>query len=357
MEWSKVDLERILNLNEFEEPARANMAPFAFDYFVGGASDEVTLRANIDAFGRFALRPRVFVDVSSIDPATTMLGAPVSIPVAFAPTALHKLAHPDGEIASTLACNDAGALMCLSTLSSVSIEDVAEVSTGPRWFQLYVHKERDVATDLVQRAVASGYSAIVVTVDLPVPGYREREYRQDFTTPDDARPVNFDNTMTEEEFNHYLVGLQDQALTWDDLEWMREAAGGVPLVLKGILTAEDAVLAVEHGVEGIMVSNHGGRQLDRAPAALEVLEEVAQAVGDRAEVYIDGGVRRGADVLIALGLGARAVFIGRPFLYALATAGEAGVGRALELMRAEIENSMALLGTPTIADIHRSHVS
>ncbi|MGH2790910.1 MAG: alpha-hydroxy acid oxidase [Actinomycetota bacterium] len=352
-----MDLERILNLNEFEEPARANMAPFAFDYFVGGASDEVTLRANIDAFGRFALRPRVFVDVSSIDPATTMLGAPVSIPVAFAPTALHKLAHPDGEIASTLACNDAGALMCLSTLSSVSIEDVAEASTGPRWFQLYVHKERDVATDLVQRAVASGYSAIVVTVDLPVPGYREREYRQDFTTPDDARPVNFDNTMTEEEFNHYLVGLQDQALTWDDLEWMREAAGGVPLVLKGILTAEDAVLAVEHGVEGIMVSNHGGRQLDRAPAALDVLEEVAQAVGDRAEVYLDGGVRRGADVLIALGLGARAVFIGRPLLYALATAGEAGVGRALELMRTEIENSMALLGTPTIADIHRSHVS
>ncbi len=357
MEWTKMDLERILNLNEFEEPARANMAPFAFDYFVGGASDEVTLRANIDAFGRFALRPRVFVDVSSIDPATTMLGAPVSIPVAFAPTALHKLAHPDGEIASTLACNDAGALMCLSTLSSVSIEDVAEASTGPRWFQLYVHKERDVATDLVQRAVASGYSAIVVTVDLPVPGYREREYRQDFTTPDDARPVNFDNTMTEEEFNHYLVGLQDQALTWDDLEWLREAAGGVPLVLKGILTAEDAVLAVEHGVEGIMVSNHGGRQLDRAPAALDVLEEVAQAVGDRAEVYLDGGVRRGADVLIALGLGARAVFIGRPLLYALATAGEAGVGRALELMRTEIENSMALLGTPTIADIHRSHVS
>jgi len=357
MEPSKVDLERILNLNEFEEPARENMAPFAFDYFVGGASDEVTLRANIDAFDRFALRPRVFVDVSSIDPSTTMLGAPVSIPVAFAPTALHKLAHPDGEIASALACNEASALMCLSTLSSVSIEDVAEASTGPRWFQLYVHKERAVATDLVQRAVASGYSAIVVTVDLPVPGYREREYRQDFTTPEDARPVNFGNTMTEQEFNHYLVGLQDQTLTWDDLEWMREAAGDVPLVVKGILTAEDAVLAVEHGVEGIMVSNHGGRQLDRSPAAIDVLEEVVQAVGARAEVYLDGGVRRGADVLIALGLGARAVFIGRPFLYALATAGEAGVGRALQLIRAEIENSMALLGTPSIADIHRSHVT
>jgi len=163
--------------------------------------------------------------------------------------------------------------------------------------------------------------------------------------------------MTEQEFNHYLVGLHDQTLTWDDLEWMREAAGNVPLVVKGILTAEDAVLAVEHGVEGIMVSNHGGRQLDRSPAAIDVLEEVVQAVGARAEVYLDGGVRRGADVLIALGLGARAVFIGRPFLYALATAGEAGVGRALQLIRAEIENSMALLGTPSIADIHRSHVT
>ncbi len=357
MELSKVDLERILNLNEFEEPARANMAAFAFDYVAGGASDEVTLRANIDAFGRFALRPRVFVDVSSVDPATTMLGSPVAMPVAFAPTALHKLAHPDGEIASTLACNEAGVLMSLSTLSSVSIEDVAAVSTGPRWFQLYVHKERAVATDMVQRAVASGYSAIVVTADLPVPGYREREYRQDLTIPDDARPMNFGNRATEEEFNHYLVGLHDQSLTWDDLEWMREAAGDVPLVVKGILTAEDAVLAVEHGVEGIMVSNHGGRQLDRAPASLDVLEEVVQAADGRAEVFLDGGVRRGADVLIALGLGARAVFIGRPLLYALATAGEAGVCRALELIRAEIENSMALLGTRSVGDIHRSHVS
>jgi isopentenyl diphosphate isomerase/L-lactate dehydrogenase-like FMN-dependent dehydrogenase len=354
---SKVDLERILNLSEFEGPARENMAPYAFAYFAGGASDEVTLRGNIEAFGRFALRPRVFVDVSSIDPATTMLGVRVSIPVAFAPTALHKLAHPDGEIASALACNGAGALMCLSTLSSVSIEDVAQVSTGPRWFQLYVHKERSVAIDLVQRAVASGYSAIVVTADLPVPGYREREYRHDLTIPDDARPVNFGNTATEEEFNHYLVGLHDQSLTWDDLGWMREAAGDVPLVLKGILTAEDAILAVEHGVAGIIVSNHGGRQLDRSPAAIDVLEEIVQAVGDRAEVYLDGGVRRGADVLIALGLGARAVFLGRPLLYALATAGEAGVGRAFELIRAEIENSMALLGTATLGDIHRSHVS
>lgn len=352
-----MDLERILNLSEFEAPARENMAPFAFDYYMGGASDEVTLRANIEAFGRLALRPRVFVDVSSVDPATTMLGAPVSIPVAFAPTALHKLAHPDGEVASALACNEAGALMCLSTLSSVSIEDVAEVSTGPRWFQLYVHKERAVAIDLVQRAVASGYSAVVVTADLPVPGYREREYRHDLTIPDDARPMNFGNTATEHEFNDYLVGLHDQSLTWDDLGWMRDAAGDVPLVLKGILTAEDAILAVEHGVQGIMVSNHGGRQLDRSPATIDVLEEIVQAVGGRAEVYLDGGVRRGADVLVALGLGARAVFIGRPLLYALATAGEAGVARALELIRAEIENSMALLGTPRIADIHRSHVA
>lgn len=351
-----MDLERILNLGEFEEPARQNMAPDAFAYFVGGASDESTLRANVEAFHRFVLRPRVLVDVSKVDPATTMLGQGVSMPVAFAPTALHKLAHPDGEIASALASGEAGALMCLSTMSSVSLEEVAAVSPGPLWFQLYVHKDRDVAKSLVRRAAAAGYSAIVVTADLPVPGYREREYRHDLTIPDEARPMNFGNAATEQDFNHYLVGLHDQSLSWHDLGWIRDAAGDVPLVVKGILTAEDALLAVDHGVEGIVVSNHGGRQLDRSPAAIDALEEVVAAVDGRAEVYMDGGVRRGADVLVALALGARAVFLGRPFLYALATAGEAGVARAFELIRAEVDNAMALLGTPAAADVVRAHV-
>ncbi|MGH2752121.1 MAG: alpha-hydroxy acid oxidase [Actinomycetota bacterium] len=351
-----MDLERILNLNEFESFARERMTSYAFDYYFGGAADEVTMRDNIDAWTRHRLRPRVLADVSGVDISTTMLGSEVSMPLGFAPTALHKLAHPDGELASARASSEAGALLCLSTLSSYSIEEVAEQSSGPRWFQLYVHKERAIATELVQRAVSSGYSAIVVTADLPVPGYREREFVHDLTIPDDARPANFPNTATDEEFNDYLIGLHDQTMTWDDLSWIREAAGDVPLLVKGILTKEDAELASEHGVEGIVVSNHGGRQLDRTQASIDALEEVVQAAGGTCEVFVDGGVRRGTDVLIALALGAQGVFVGRPFLYALAAAGEEGVRRALELMRAEIVNAMTLLGVTSVAEITRAHV-
>ena len=351
-----MDLERILNLNQFEPYAREQMKPYAFDYYFGGAGDEVTMRSNLHAWDRYSLRPRVFVDVSSVDISSSMLGTRVSMPVGFAATALHKLAHPDGEPASARAAGEAGALLCLSTLSSYSIEEVARQSTGPRWFQLYVHKEREIAVDLVQRAVASGYSAIVVTADLPVPGYRERELAHDLTIPEEARPANFPNTATEEEFNDYMIGLQDQSLAWDDLTWIRDAAGDVPLLVKGILTEEDAVLAREHGAAGIIVSNHGGRQLDRSPAAIDVLEEIVQAAGGECEVYLDGGVRRGTDVVTALALGAQGVFIGRPLLYALAAAGEEGVSRALELMRAEIANAMTLLGATRVDEITRAHV-
>ncbi|CAN5660426.1 alpha-hydroxy acid oxidase [soil metagenome] len=351
-----MDLERILNLNQFESYAREKMEPYAFDYYFGGAADEVTMRSNLDAWSRFSLRPRVLVDVSSVDTSSSLLGADVSMPVGFAPTALHKLAHPDGELASARATGEAGALLCLSTLSSYSIEEVARHSTVPRWFQLYVHKERDVAIDLVKRAVASGYSAIVVTADLPVPGYRERELAHDLTVPVTATPANFPNTATEEEFNDYMIGLQDQALTWEDLKWIRDAAGEVPVLVKGILTEEDAVLAREHGAAGIIVSNHGGRQLDRTPAAINVLEEIVQAAGAGCEVYLDGGVRRGTDVITALALGAQGAFIGRPLLYALAAAGGEGVSRALELMRAEIANAMTLLGVTRIDEITRAHV-
>lgn len=351
-----MDLERILNLNQFESYAREQMKPYAFDYYFGGAGDEVTMRSNLHAWDRYSLRPRVFVDVSSVDISSSMLGTRVSMPVGFAATALHKLAHPDGELASARAAGEADTLLCLSTLSSYSIEEVARQGTGPRWFQLYVHKEREIAVDLVQRAVASGYSAIVVTADLPVPGYRERELANDLTIPEEARPANFPNTATDEEFNDYMIGLQDQSLTWDDLTWIRDAAGDVPLLVKGILTEEDAVLAREHGAAGIIVSNHGGRQLDRSPAAIDVLEEIVQATGGECEVYLDGGVRRGTDVVVALALGAQGAFIGRPLLYALAAAGEEGVRRALELMRAEIANAMTLLGVTRVDEITRAHV-
>ncbi|MGH2774944.1 MAG: alpha-hydroxy acid oxidase [Actinomycetota bacterium] len=351
-----MDLERILNLNQFEPYAREQMKPYGFDYYFGGAGDEVTMRSNLNAWDRYSLRPRVFVDVSSVDFSSSMLGAQVSMPVGFAATALHKLAHPDGELASARAAGEAGTLLCLSTLSTYSIEEVARQNSGPRWFQLYVHKERDMAIDLVQRAVASGYSAIVVTADLPVPGYRERELAHGLTVPEDARPANFPNTATDEEFNDYLIGLHDQSLTWDDLTWIRDAAGEVPVIVKGILTEEDAVLAREHGSAGIIVSNHGGRQLDRSPAAIDVLEEIVQAAGGGCEVYLDGGVRRGTDVVIALALGAQGVFIGRPLLYALAAAGADGVRRALELMRGEIANAMTLLGVTRVDDITRAHI-
>jgi (S)-2-hydroxy-acid oxidase len=351
-----MDLERILNLDQFEPYAREQMQPYAFDYYFGGAADEVTLLANRDAWKHYHLRPRVLIDVARIDTSSTMLGTPVAMPVGFAPTAAHKLAHPDGELASARATSEAKTLMCLSTLSTYSIEEVAEVGQGPRWFQLYVHKQRAIAKDLIQRAVANGYSAIVVTADLPVPGYREREFAQDLTLPDDARPANYPNTATEEEFNDYLIGLQDQSLTWGDLSWIRDAAGGAPLVVKGILTKEDAKLALEYGVEGVVVSNHGGRQLDHTPATIDVLEEVVEATGGACEVYLDGGVRRGTDVLTALALGARGVFVGRPFLYALAAAGQQGVRRALDLMNGEIVNAMTLLGATRIEEITRAHV-
>ena len=351
-----MDLERILNLNQFEEYARKQMEPYAFAYYYGGAGDEITLRRNLDAWKRFSLRPRVFVDISSVDISSSMLGTPVTMPVGFAPTALHKFAHPDGELASARATAEAGALICLSTLSTYSIEEVAKAGGGPRWFQLYVHKGRELAIELVQRAVASGYSGIVITADLPVPGYREREFAHDLTVPDDAKPANFPNTATEEEFNDYLDHLHDRSLTWDDLTWIRDAAGGVPVLVKGILTEEDAVLATEHGAEGIIVSNHGGRQLDRSPAPIDVLDDIAQAVGDECEVFLDGGVRRGIDVVTALALGAKGVFVGRPFLYALAAAGEEGVGRALHLLREEIANAMTLLGVTRVDEITRAHV-
>jgi len=351
-----MDLERILNLNQFEAHAREQMEPDAFAYYCGGAGDEITVRWNLDAWNRFSLQPRVFVDISSVDTSSSMLGTPVSMPVGFAPTALHKLAHPDGELASARATGQAGALICLSTLSTYSIEEVAKSGGGPRWFQLYVHKEHELAIELVQRAVASGYSGIVVTADLPVPGYRERELAHDLTVPEDASPANFPNTATEEEFNDYLDHLHDRSMTWDDLTWIREAASDVPVIVKGILTEEDAVLATEHGAAGIIVSNHGGRQLDRSPAPIDVLEAIVQATAGDCEVFLDGGVRRGIDVITALALGAQGVFVGRPLLYALAAAGEPGVGRALELLRAEIDNAMTLLGVARVDAITRAHI-
>jgi 4-hydroxymandelate oxidase len=332
----------------------------AFDYIAGGAGDEITLADNIGAWRRWRLRPRVLVDVSAIDTSTTWLGTSVAFPVGVAPMAFQHFAHPDAEGATARAAARAGVVMCLSTLSSRTIEDVAEAG-GPRWFQLYVHRDRGVSAELVRRAEAAGYSALVVTVDLPIAGRRERDFRNAFRYPQNF--ANFDPRLSTAGSNEedsslgaVIGGFNDDSLSWADLEWLRSLSA-MPLVLKGILTAEDAVLAVAHGAAAIIVSNHGGRQLDRTPATIDVLPEVVEAVGGRAEVYLDGGVRRGIDVLTALAVGAQGVFIGRPFFFALATAGEAGVSRALELIVAEVRNDMALLGTTKIGQIGREYVA
>lgn len=340
------------NLRDFEELARACMDPAQFAFYAGGSLDEVTLGENEAAFARRRLRPRVLVDVSAIDTRTTVLGQPISGPVGVAPTAQHGLAHADAECASVRAAGAAGALFVMSTMSTRPVEEIGAAATGPIWFQLYLQDNLGPRSEaLIRRAEAAGCAAIVLTVDLAVPGRRERELRAslDMTM---LRPGNFAG----ETFVRDAAPPPPTRLSWNDLAWLRRTTS-LPIVLKGIMTREDARLAVEHGVDAVWVSNHGGRQLDRAPATIDVLEEVVQAVQDRAEVYLDGGVRRGTDVATALALGARAVFIGRPVLFALACGGEEGVRLALDLMNAEVRYTMALLGAPSLSHITRAHVA
>jgi 4-hydroxymandelate oxidase len=337
------------NLGDFEAIARTHMAPEHYDYVAGGAGEEQSLAENRAAFRRYQLRPRVLVDVSRIELSATLLGTAIALPVGVAPMAMQGIAHPDGELPLASGAAAAGALYCLSTVSSRSIEEVAGVSTGPRWFQLYVNN-RPQARRLVERAEAAGYSAIVLTVDLPELGYRERDLRHGFELvgPWGNLPAREHEGLDE------LLDMRGVALTWADLAEIRTWSS-LPLVIKGILTAEDALLAVEHNADGIVVSNHGGRQLDAVMAPVDALADVVAAVDGRAEVYLDGGVRRATDVLIALALGARAVFIGRPFFYALSL-GEEGVARAFAIVREELELAMALLGTASLDRIGPEHV-
>jgi 4-hydroxymandelate oxidase len=340
-------------LADFEPLAQAALSPEAFAYYAGGSWDEVTLRENEAAFGRRRLRPRVLVDVSRVDPATTMLGAPVSLPIGFAPAALQGLAHPEGEVAPARVAGREGLVYVLSTFSNRSLETVAAVGRGTRWFQLYVQRDRTRSAELVARAAEAGYGALVLTVDLPLPGYRVRELHRPVP---DAGPLG--NALETGQGGAPLDSVlldNDASLSWSDLAWVRSLAP-LPLVVKGILTPEDARLAVEHGAAAVVVSNHGGRQLDRVAAAIDALAPIVDAVDGRAEVYLDGGVRRGTDVVTALARGARAVFVGRPYLYALAAAGEAGVARAVEILRTETTTAMALLGCPKVPDITRDRV-
>ena len=345
----------LVTVEDFQERARELLPRSVYDYYAGGAGDEWTLRENRAAFERFALIPRVLVDVSTVDVSTTVLGREISLPVLAAPTALHRMAHPDGELATARACREAGTVMTVSTLASSTIEDVASAD-GPRWFQLYVMEDHGRTEELIGRAHRAGYSAIVLTVDLPVLGIRDRDERNAFALPEGVEFANLvaqteDASGTEgSELFEFVAHEHDRSLDWDDLEWIRSLAP-LPLVLKGVISAEDARLAVDAGIDAIVVSNHGGRQLDGTLPSVEALPEIVEAVDGRLEVFLDGGVRRGTDVLKALALGARAVLVGRPLLWGLAVDGEAGVRRILDMLRLELENAMAIAGCPSIAEI------
>lgn len=345
-----------VNVRDYERLAEERLDPGAFGYFAGGAGDERTLGENVAAFGRWHLRPRVLVDVGSVTTETTVIGQDVSMPVLVAPTAFHRLAHPEGELATARAAAAAGTVMCLSTLASVSPAELAAAAPeGRRWFQLYWPRDRGFTQELLAATVEAGFSALVLTVDFPAAGRRERDIRASFRLPADLPLPNVPTGLGTGDFHAALGEVVDPTITWRDLEWLRSVCA-LPLVVKGVLTAEDALLALEHGAEAIIVSNHGGRQLDGVQASLDALPEVVEAVGDRAEILIDGGVRRGTDVVKALALGARAVLVGRPVLWGLAVAGEDGVRRVLELLGGEVALALKLLGCASPAGVGRSDV-
>jgi len=340
-----------LNVWDFERLAAERLDEGARGYYAGGAGDELTLQDNVEAFRRRRLRPRMLVDVEACTTATTVLGQDVSMPLLVAPVAFQRVAHPDGEVAMARAAKAAGTIMCLSTLATATPAEVA--ATGaPLWFQLYVFRDEGVTRELIAQARDGGFRALVLTIDAPVRGNRERDVRSAFTIPDDIRiaPLGRGGITPKQVFDDISA-----SLTWHDLERICSESG-LPLLVKGVLTAEDAELACRHGASGIVVSNHGGRQLDGVPATLDVLEEVVEAVDGRVEVLVDGGVRRGTDVIKALALGAQAVLAGRAVLWGLAADGEAGARRVLELLQAEILGALQLVGCTSPAAVTRQHV-
>ena len=348
-----------LNLHEYEAAARDVLSPMAFDFVAGGSGDEVTLHGNRAAFDRWRLLPRVLRGLREVSTATSVLGQDITLPVLIAPSSLHRLCHDEGERATARAAKAAGTIYTLSTPASITIEEVAP-EAGPWWFQLYVFADRSFTRDLVARAMAAGASALVVTVDMPLLGRREADERNHFALPPDVTMVNIQVPASRlyEGANAgsgwvAAIPLVEPALTWDDLEWLASLSP-MPVLLKGILHPEDAVRALEYGTQAILVSNHGGRQLDSAVAALDALPAVVEAVAGRVEVLVDGGVRRGTDVLKALALGARAVLIGRPIHWGLAVGGEAGVRHVLELLRAELALDLMLCGLASPAEVDRS---
>jgi L-lactate dehydrogenase (cytochrome) len=372
-------LRTAVTVDDLRRVAKRRLPRGVFDYIDGGAEDERTLAENTRAFSRVTFRPRVLRDVADVDTRTSVLGGEVPIPLALSPTGFNRIADPAGELAVARAAQRAGLPYSLSTLGTRSIEEVAAVNGGRKWFQVYVWNDRGLVKEMIGRARDAGFEALVLTVDTAVQGRRERDVRHGFTLPPKlgldtlldglvhpgwtwdfvrAEPIRFANVVgrgvsdgTEAvELADIMNNQFDSSVGWDDVDWMRSVWDG-PLILKGIQTVADAVLAADHAIEAIALSNHGGRQLDGAPAPFDLVAPVADAVGDRLEVYCDGGVRRGSDIVKAVALGARACTIGRAYLYGLGAAGEAGVDHALALLAADVARTMALLGVRTVDDL------
>jgi len=380
-----VQAPRVLNIEDLRRAAKRRLPRVVFDYIDGGAEDEWTLRANSRAFEAVTLRPRCAVAVPSCDLRTVVLGASLPMPLILAPVGSSRLIHPRGEEAAAHAAGAAGIPYVLSTFSGCLLEDVAAASSAPLWYQLYLAGGRECALPALDRAKAAGFSALVVTIDTAVAGMRERDFRNGvkellggkmrsmlpFVSQLLVKPrwlagffadgglMKFPNIVVPGKgpmlYADVTAALEQSVVTWENLEWIREAWTG-PIVIKGIHTAEDARRAVDEGADALVVSNHGGRQLDRVAPSLQMLPEVVAAVGDRIEVLFDGGIRRGSDIIKALCLGARAVLVGRAYAYGLGAAGEAGVARAIEILRADLVRTLKLLGCASVGELARSYI-
>ena len=370
-------IARARNIADLRRMARERLPRMVFDYIDGGADDEVTLARNVSRFRDIELVWEALKDVDKIDTSTTIMGAPSASPFFISPTATSRLFHPRaGELAVARAAHAAGVPYTCSTLASASVEEIAAVNPGPKWFQVYVWRDRELVKEVLARARAAGFSAIILTVDVPVVGNRERDGANDFTVPpkvtwrtatqalaapgylwdlattSEIRPANFTHIRMNTGLIDFLNAQFDRAVTWDDVRWLRETWDG-KLAIKGIATPEDAQRCVSIGADAVWVSNHGGRQLDTAPASIDTLPAIADAVAGKVEIILDGGVRRGSDVVKALALGANAVAIGRAYLYGLAAGGEAGVRRALDIIDSEVRRTMALCGRTQLSALSR----
>jgi L-lactate dehydrogenase (cytochrome) len=377
-------LRRAITVDDLRRVARRRMPRGAFDYIDGGAEDERTLAENVRGFSRITFRPRVLRDVAEIDTSATVLGTRLPMPLALSPTGFNRIADPEGELAVARAAQRAGLPYSLSTLGTRSIEEVAAVNTGRKWFQVYVWNDRGLVKEMIARARDAGFEALILTVDTAVQGRRERDVRHGFVLPPRlgldtlldgvlhpgwtwdfmrAEPIRFANVVgrgvsdgTEAvELADLMNNQFDSSVGWDDVDWLRSVWDG-PLIVKGIQTVADAMIAADRGIDAVALSNHGGRQLDSAPSPIELVAPVTDAVGDRIEVYCDGGIRRGSDVVKAVALGATACTIGRAYLFGLGAAGERGVDHALGLLADDVRRTMALLGVTSVADLTRDYV-